>query len=521
MATHTAVRRSKHATLVASTVDTVPFSSKPKTIEVRNLDSTAVIFFRTDGTTPTVNGDDTDRLGPGESLEVGRRQRRSSTGAAHLVSHARVLGSRGELMTFKRSTPTDLPDPSSSSKGAVTLDALDARYRAIKRQSVILFGTSLEAQNGTGSNTLDQPASNTPGAVCGRGWFNWAEHFSGLRFNLIRNAGVSGNTSAQMLARLQTDVLADDSDWVWIGGPVNDISGDVASSTTIANLTSILTAILAAGRRVVLLTCAPSTSYSTSGRKQALSDVNRWIRSLPGTTRGVVVVDAQRVLVDPATGYPATGMAADGIVHYSDAGATRVGKAVADALSTIVPPVSIPSVTIADPRCIISNPHFGTNGSGWSILDSGVTAAYAAADNTWANKVTLTLSGITTVISPGVQYVENISGGRFASGDVVQGVARFKWSNLVPLSIAAGCRPSVRIMPRKVDNSFGETAFNLATASSDVVVPVGFPSSGECVAITTKVTLPANTDRVYAAVMWTGAASGTVEVSDVSFYKVS
>jgi len=70
MATYTAVRRSKHATLVASTVDTVPFSSKPKTIEVRNLDSTAVIFFRSDGIAPTVNGDDTDRLGPGERLEV-------------------------------------------------------------------------------------------------------------------------------------------------------------------------------------------------------------------------------------------------------------------------------------------------------------------------------------------------------------------------------------------------------------------------------------------------------------------
>jgi hypothetical protein len=75
-------------------------------------------------------------------------------------------------------------------------------------------------------------------------------------------------------------------------------------------------------------------------------------------------------------------------------------------------------------------------------------------------------------------------------------------------------------MPRKVDNSFGETAFNLATASSDTVVPVGFPASGELVAVTTKVTLPANTDRVYAAVMWTGAASGVIEVSDVSFYKV-
>jgi hypothetical protein len=70
MANYSAVRRSKHATLVANTVDTVPFSTKPKSIEVRNRDASAFIFFRTDGTAPTVNGDDTDLLGPGERLEV-------------------------------------------------------------------------------------------------------------------------------------------------------------------------------------------------------------------------------------------------------------------------------------------------------------------------------------------------------------------------------------------------------------------------------------------------------------------
>jgi hypothetical protein len=64
------VNRSKHATLAANATDKVTFKSKPRTIEVRNLDSTAVIFFRTDGVAPTVNGDDTDRLGSGERLEV-------------------------------------------------------------------------------------------------------------------------------------------------------------------------------------------------------------------------------------------------------------------------------------------------------------------------------------------------------------------------------------------------------------------------------------------------------------------
>jgi hypothetical protein len=69
LATYT-VRRSKHATLVATTVDTVKFSTKPKTVEVRNLDATAVILFRSDGEVPAVNGDDTERLGPDERLEV-------------------------------------------------------------------------------------------------------------------------------------------------------------------------------------------------------------------------------------------------------------------------------------------------------------------------------------------------------------------------------------------------------------------------------------------------------------------
>ena len=69
MANYT-VNRSKHATLAANAAHKVTFNSKPRTIEVRNLDGTAVIFFRTDGVAPTVNGDDTDRLGSGERLEV-------------------------------------------------------------------------------------------------------------------------------------------------------------------------------------------------------------------------------------------------------------------------------------------------------------------------------------------------------------------------------------------------------------------------------------------------------------------
>jgi hypothetical protein len=69
MASYT-VKRSKHATLVANTADSVTLTSRPTSVELRNFSSSAVIFFRLDGTAPTVSGDDTDRLGPEEILQV-------------------------------------------------------------------------------------------------------------------------------------------------------------------------------------------------------------------------------------------------------------------------------------------------------------------------------------------------------------------------------------------------------------------------------------------------------------------
>jgi hypothetical protein len=64
------IKRRKHATLVANTADTVTLTSRPTSVELCNYSSSAVIFFRLDGTAPTVSGDDTDRLGPGETVAV-------------------------------------------------------------------------------------------------------------------------------------------------------------------------------------------------------------------------------------------------------------------------------------------------------------------------------------------------------------------------------------------------------------------------------------------------------------------
>jgi len=67
------VNRAKHATLGVATVDTVTFpATLPyNTVQVINRDATSPIFFSTDGSVPTVAGDDFFCVAPGKEITVG------------------------------------------------------------------------------------------------------------------------------------------------------------------------------------------------------------------------------------------------------------------------------------------------------------------------------------------------------------------------------------------------------------------------------------------------------------------
>lgn len=62
----------KHVTvaMVAATVDTVTLTSDHDFVEVLNRSTTDAIFFTTDGSVPTSNGDDTFIVLAGQSLKV-------------------------------------------------------------------------------------------------------------------------------------------------------------------------------------------------------------------------------------------------------------------------------------------------------------------------------------------------------------------------------------------------------------------------------------------------------------------
>lgn len=383
--------------------------------------------------------------------------------------------------------------------------------------SVILFGTSLEAQNASGADAID-PAPGT--FLTGRGWYHWANAYLGNSLKLIRNSGIGGNTYTQMLARVDADVLAYKSDWVFMGGPTNDTSTGRTTAEIIADATAILDKLN--DRRVLLLT-APPTSAHAGSEINVLFEVNAWIRQLPKTRRNIIVVDIWNALAAAGSVTPTTGMTIDGI-HYALNGAARIGKLVADAIKPLLPNTPHSTSNAIDPTSIISNPTFDSSGSGWVVQGTGVSAAYSTADDAFVNKAVLTFTGVSSTGNLGIQYEENISGGRFAAGNQIRVSARIRWSGTAPLSVASQWGPMVLVQRVQTDNTIygGDQTWGFVP-SSEWQIPSGVPSSGVAIVTTSILTIPSSAspiNRLRIRVGFRGIASGTIEITDVAACKI-
>ena len=145
---------------------------------------------------------------------------------------------------------------------------------------------------------------------------------------LVHNAGVPGNTTAQMLARLSKDVLAYSPEVVTVMGGTNDVGNKVAEATVIANLTAIVDALKAANVRVILLTIPPRTDPTFA---EPIRSLNASIRTL-AVSEGVALADIYPALAQTDGTY-VPGLTRDGL-HPSAAGNAAIASVVVDALRT-------------------------------------------------------------------------------------------------------------------------------------------------------------------------------------------
>lgn len=170
----------------------------------------------------------------------------------------------------------------------------------------------------------------------------WANAYKGGALQFV-NAGVSGNTTAQMLARYSTDVTPYTGKWLHVLGGINDVAGDVAEATTIANLSAILALARGEGRIVIIGTVAPSGTTTTQARRQALNRINSWIRSL--ASESVRVADYYSGVVDQA-GAQRSGVFVGDALHLSAKGGSICGLILHEATPDIPPRAQVLSNSV-------------------------------------------------------------------------------------------------------------------------------------------------------------------------------
>jgi lysophospholipase L1-like esterase len=183
----------------------------------------------------------------------------------------------------------------------------------------------------------------------GRGFWCWAQSLTGHRLRSLGNMAQAGQTTAQILARVDA-TLALEPGAVHLLAGTNDVGLDVAAATTQANLAAYYDACAAAGVRVIAGTIPPNDGW-TSGQRQAQTETNAWLRDQVATRRGWVLVDYAAAVTDPDTGGYVPGYAQSDGTHPSQPGAQAMGRVLAASILSLNPPAPL----------LLSDPNDATN----------------------------------------------------------------------------------------------------------------------------------------------------------------
>lgn len=223
-----------------------------------------------------------------------------------------------------------------------------------------LFGDSYFSMDGVGQGVYDTAVN--PSYNHSQGLFTWANISLGGRLTLVRNAGVAGNTTAQMLDRVSNITgLAVVPDYCVVLGGTNDMLTDVPSATTISNLTAIYEALQE--KRITVVACTtPPVFSATQSRRLAQDEVNNWIRDRREQP-GFIVCDWAGRWADATVGGARTGLSTDG-VHPTALGAGALGKMLADAMRPYIGGSlsSLPAQNADETNAMLNGMMTGTGG---------------------------------------------------------------------------------------------------------------------------------------------------------------
>lgn len=180
-----------------------------------------------------------------------------------------------------------------------------------------------------------------------RGAMNWARTLCGQRFRLY-NAGTSGQTTTQMLARLETDVLSRKPFAVVVQCGTNEIGNGYDS--LIASRKQMYDRIIASGAYLIVRQIEPRT-LATSGwtienQKCAIA-VGTWDRRYCETNPRAYFADVAKYLLDPTnTNGEWQAFATEDGTHLTPRAGYLEGLVLRDIINVLIPPSDV----------LISNP---------------------------------------------------------------------------------------------------------------------------------------------------------------------
>jgi lysophospholipase L1-like esterase len=205
--------------------------------------------------------------------------------------------------------------------GAAACDARGTGGAANAPPTLVALGDSITTPVGTGSD---------------QDWLRWADPEG--RFELLGNAGVGGERTDQIFARVEADVLAHRPQWVTVLGGTNDISQGVGAEPIIFNLTRIYDTLDAAGIRFIAITIPPQIMM-TPDQLAVHGAVNTWLRErVQADWPGSLLGDWSAALSVNGDGVsPIPEFFPDG-VHFRVAGAEAAGRALAPTFAGILEP---------------------------------------------------------------------------------------------------------------------------------------------------------------------------------------
>ncbi|WP_199614421.1 GDSL-type esterase/lipase family protein [Paenibacillus alkalitolerans] len=272
-------------------------------------------------------------------------------------------------------------------------------------------------------------------------WFMQLIARSNGRLRYVRNSGISGNTTAMMLSRLQTDVIAHKPDMCVILGGTNDVGGDVVTSTTIGNLEAMIKMLLAANITPIIGTMPPR---GDTLKDTLLVQTNTAIKDLAYRYK-LILLDFHSVLVDPANGNFKAGYAGDNL-HPTSVGSKVMAEYAFEKISPFLPYAEtlLPDWN-NDPHNMLANGLFITDGDSNGVPDSWISYGSSSVttslvDN--ANIVGKAAKMTATSNASGNRYLEQTISdtNKFAVGDKIAFCGKFiaEMTNDVDVIYGAG-----------------------------------------------------------------------------------